>query len=58
MTNSTPTETIRQMESVLSDTDAIDKVKAWARRKLQSARTEQLKQECAPKIKLSSDRRA
>lgn len=56
MTNSTPTDTIHQMESVLSDADAIDKVKAWARRKLQSARTEQLKQECAPRIKLSTER--
>lgn len=54
---STPADTIAQMESVLSDPTAIDKVKAWARRKLQKARTEQLKQECAPMMKLQSERR-
>ncbi len=52
-----PSETIKTMETVIREQSSTDRVKAWAKRRLKKARTEQLEQECAPMMKIQSERR-
>lgn len=52
-----PSETIKTMERVISTASSNDRVKAWAKRRLKKARTEQLEQETAPMMRLQTERR-
>lgn len=52
----TPADTIKTMQTVIREQSSTDRVKAWAKRTLQKARTEQLQRECAPMLRLSNGR--
>tara|TARA_R110002167_G_scaffold42512_4_gene129113 strand:- start:2279 stop:2458 length:180 start_codon:yes stop_codon:yes gene_type:complete len=56
MTATSPVDTIQTMQRIISDQSATARVTAWAKRKIYEARTEQLKQECAPMLKIKSGR--